>query len=69
MNIRNAVQKVGIGASGLLVSGLAMATTTFEDAVFDALTTKVGLVVTEAGPYVALVLGVYLVYKMVKRFT
>jgi len=69
MQIRNAVQKISIGAAGLLVSGLAMATPTFESAVFDALTTKVGAVTTEAGPYVALILGVFLVVKMIRRFT
>jgi hypothetical protein len=66
--LRKWSERAGVGALALIPVA-AMATPTFESTVFDALTTKVGNVTTEAGPYIALILGVYLVYKMVRRFT
>lgn len=63
-------EKVAAGTALIVAPVAAMAqAATFEETVFDALTAKVTAVATAAGPYVALILGIYLVYKMVRRFS
>lgn len=65
------IRSLRLAAPAVLLAPLSAfaQTTSFETSVITALTTKVGDVTDAAAPYVALILGVWLVYRMVKRFS